>query len=348
MTINETTDKIRALIRGEAANENIFPILYSHGADYLISLLPNEHIPDRYRVERSLNKLAVKERYVACRGFFEKADFPYAVIKGAVLSVGAYGDPFIRRSGDVDILIRRSDADRLKGLLTSLGFIQGRVTESEIEPFSRKEILFQTSMSHQTAPYIKQTQNKLCPFVNLDVNTNVMWGESREKADMDLILSYREECELFGTRFFKLSCEMEFISLCLHHYKDMNSLYLLAGGSLKLGLLCDIYFYLKSTCPSPQKIKELSEKLNVGKYVYYCIYHASSFFADGALEDYLGALDCLKDTSLLNSFGLTASERKEWDLELSERLFRNDVPSYINSRLSDTEKEKIKLNRELM
>lgn len=56
-------------------------------------------------------------------------------------------------------------------------FIQGRIVGNNIFPLSREEIMFQTLMTHQTAPYIKKTSNVFCPFVNVDINTDIVWGK---------------------------------------------------------------------------------------------------------------------------------------------------------------------------
>lgn len=348
MTPKEIAKAVRALSDGKEPSFDISGILTRHRCHYLLSLLPEAKKPPQYKANTTLNRIAVKERYKICEALFSEIDFPYAVIKGAVLSMSAYGDPFVRESGDIDILIDRKNADRLKELLLSNGFIQGRVTDVGIVPFSRKEILFQTAMSHQTAPYIKQTKNPLCPYVNVDVNMDIMWGESEDKADMDLVLSLAEQTSLFDIPFYKLTPEMEFIALCLHHYKDMNSLYLLMGGGMRLGHLCDIVYYLSNVHPDAQKLLHLCQALNVGRYVYTCIYHTNIIFESNTLAPYIYALKSEKDTSLLDSFGLTEKERKPWGLSLEERLFHSDIREYVDGLLSDEEKEKVKANQKYM
>ena len=347
MTSNEIIESVRAIVNGGTPQHDISDILWQHRCFFLLSKLPSNPYKQRLELEGALNRIAIKERYKGCAPLFEKIDFPYAVIKGAVLSKSAYDDPFTRSSGDIDILIRRHDADEMKALLLSLGFIQGRVTDSGIVPFTRREILFQTAMSHQTAPYIKQTDNRLCPYVNLDVNMDVMWGESDERVDVGKILEHTENSSLFGFPFRKLSVEAEFVSLCLHHYKDMNSLYLLSGGSLKLSLFCDIYYYLKNVRPNAHVLAALCQELNVGKYIYVCIEHTKQIFC-GEFAEYLDCLESMKDASLLNSFGLNNKERKPWDLTLPERLFLPDLPRYVFDTLNESEKAKVEANRNYM
>ena len=344
MTADQIVEAVRDCVRGKEPQNDISDILRTHKCYALIK----QGNTAQEMMERVVNLAAIKERYRVCEPFFKNVSFPYAVIKGAVLSSVVCQDPYRRVSGDIDILINRRDADKAKTLLKNLGFVQGRITENGIVPFSRKEILYQTSMSHQTAPYIKETANKFCPYVNVDINMDILWGECEYRSDMDTVLSYTEKCSLFDMEFYKLTPEMEFVALCLHHYKDMNSLYLLSQGSLSLGLLCDIYFYLKNACPSVNKICEISRKFNVSRYVYVCLSHTMEIFSDTLLIPYIDSLkkDC--DEKLLNSFGLNDIERKIWDIPLKDRLFHPNLRQYMRKFLTDVDLEKIRINHENM
>ena len=344
MTADQIVKAVRDCVRGEKPQDDIVDILRTHKCYALI----NRGNTAQEMMERVINLAAVKERYRACEPFFKNASFPYAVIKGAVLSSSIFQDPYRRVSGDIDILINRKDADKSKALLKSCGFIQGRVTENGIVPFSRKEIIYQTSTSHQTAPYVKETESKLCPYVNVDINMDILWGECEHRSNMDEVLSHTQKHCLFGMDLYKLTPEMEFVALCLHHYKDMNSIYLLSERGLSLGLLCDIYFYLKNVIPSPNKICEISHKFDVGKYVYVCLLHTMEIFEDTLLMPYMDSLkkDC--DERLLNSFGLNDIERKYWDIPLKERLFHPDLPQYMQKFLTDEDLKKIHINRQNM
>ena len=344
MTADQIIEAVRACARGEQPQFDISDILRAHKC---YALLKPGQAP-RELMERVVNLAAIKERYRACEPFFKNASFPYAVIKGAVLSGAVCENPYQRVSGDIDILIRRRDADEAKVLLKGCGFVQGRVTEKGIVPFSRKEILYQSSTTHQTAPYIKKTGNALCPYVNVDINMDILWGECGYHSDMDEVLSHTEKHALLDINFYKLTPEMEFLALCLHHYKDMNSLYLLSKGSLTLGLLCDIYFYLKNVKPCVDKICKLSRKLNIAKYIYVCLSHTMEIFEDAHLITYIDRMkdDC--DEELLNSFGLNDAERKYWEIPLKERLFHPDLPQYMRRFLSEADLEKIRINHENM
>lgn len=347
MTNEEILANLRRIVRGEACDSaEMKEILLAHGCTELAGkILPSM----QDKLTRLVASAEVKERYKHAVPLFEALrNYPYAVIKGAVLSGQIYGSPFARRSGDLDILIRRQDLDFAKQILLENGFVQGRVIGDEIVPFTRKELIFQASQSHQTAPFVKATGNKICPFINYDLNTSVFWGEYGQECDMDFVLGQTREKVLFDIPFKTLSPEMEFISLCLHHYKDMNSLYLLAKGSLKLDLFCDIYFYLKNVAPDMDKLGTLSRKLNADPYIYYCLWYTNEVFDAKFLHPYLSQFESAEGTSLLTTFGLCESERHQWTVDFLDRLFSPTFQDAFIASLSEKEREKIALNQTLM
>lgn len=344
MTVDEIIGAVRAGTSGKNLPNNVLNILRSHRC---YALTGEDDSPEA-QLARTINHATLMERYRVCSDFFENAEFPYAVIKGAVLSSCAYQNPFLRISGDVDILICRQDIDAAKKLLQKCGFIQGRVTEGGIVPFTRKEILYQSAMSHQIAPFIKATSNRLCPYVRLDVNMDILWGEYEKRTNMDVVLSHRQPYRLFDIDLYKLTPEMEFISLCLHHYKDMNSIFMLCKGCLRLGLFCDIYYYIRNMKPEAVEILNLSRKLDVGRYVYVCLLHTMQIFDDPILLPYLELLSGEKEECLAESFGLSDKERKQWDIPLFQRLFHLDLPQYMKQFLTEADMEKIRINKENM
>lgn len=327
-------------------------ILHNHNCLYLLSKLQAETpYTQKIKVTNALNKLIVSERYKNCENvfeLFEQNHIPYAVIKGAVLSNTAYQNPYCRYSGDIDILVSRKNINIIKQLMYSVGFTQGKVTNHGIVPYSRQEVLFQASASHQMAPFVKETNNKLCPYINVDINFDIMWGESKQKTDMDLVLKHTQKIKMFDVAFQKLTPEMELISLCLHHYKDMNSLYLLYERGLDLGHFCDIYFFLKNGNIDISKLYDLCETFNVGKYIYYCLYYTNIIFKDAGLQTLLELLHSDEAEELLPCFGLDDSERHTWQIDFDVRLFDTHMKDYLENVLSEEWLNKIKINQSFM
>lgn len=345
MNYDEILNNIRLLSRGEAPGQDMTELLQKHNCGYLLSQEKRDLTAD------TLNKICIGERFRACKAVFaafEENNIPYAVIKGAVLSEMAYGDAFCRRSGDIDLLLLRDNIDRAKQIMINCGFVQGRVTDEGIVPFNRRELLFQISASHQTAPFIKKTANPVCPYVNVDVNLDIFWGESDVKADMPFVLEHTECAEINGIKLKKLTPELEFIALCLHHYKDANSIYLLWQKGLSLSLFCDIYFYLKNNRLNLQVLKVASKHLQAEDFVYYCIYYCNEIFNDNLLAPYLETLKTETSEQNLNTFGLDKAERKPWNISFAERLFSGCLKQYFEKVLSPEDLQKIKINHELM
>ena len=141
---------------------------------------------------------------------------------------------------------------------------------------------------------------------------------------------------------------MEFVSLCLHHYKNMNSLYLLARSGLRLDEFCDLYFYLKRQQLDIDTLLIFAEKLKAKEYLYYCLFYVYQIFHDPVLEPYLENFRTLVGESLLDRFGLTESEYSLWDLPFSERLLSENLPEHLISLLDEEKIAKILLNQKMM
>lgn len=347
MTNEEILLNLRRIVQGEACHdENMKAVLNLHNCTYLAQKISPSF---QDKLSEIASSIAVKERYTHAKPLFAALkSYPYAVIKGAALSKQIYGSPFIRRSGDLDILLRRQDLDFAKQILLDNGFVQGKIVNDEIVLFTRKELIFQASQSHQTAPFVKSTGNKFCPFINFDLNTSVFWGEYEHECDMSLVLSETQETGLFDIPFKKLSPEMEFISLCLHHYKDMNSIYLLAMGNLRLSLFCDIFYYLKNVRIDMDKLYDLSTKLNAMPYIYYCLWYTDQVFNAELLTPLISRFESSEGLSLLSTFGLSDRERHEWNIDFLDRLFSPSFQPDFYSSLSEREKEKVRINQMLM
>lgn len=355
---------IRALATGSQLNSydaygtnntvshDIVRLLYQHDCFYLLAQIKQPHTYTKFIAEKALlNRICINERFHGCQNLFEDLDaaaIPYAVIKGAALSAAAYKDPYSRHSGDIDLLVSREKIDTVKQLLLRHGFIQGRVTHAGIIPFTRQELLFQSAMSHQLAPFSKATGNRLCPYIQVDLNTDIIWGESSQKTDMAFVLANTVSFNLCNITFKKLTPEMEFIAMCLHHYKDMNSIYLLSQGSLKLKLLCDIFFYLKNVELEAGKLYALCHQLEVSNYVYYCLYYTDQIFDDSALKIHLSALSSPTAKSRLNCFGLAENEIHQWNISFPNRLFGIDLQEYFQKTLPQETLRKIRMNKTYM
>lgn len=339
---------IQKLARGENVyDDSLGKMLLENRCYYL--LFQSENYAQKYLLTMGMNSLVVRQLYAICHTVFDKLrSIPYVHIKGGALSSRIYGNPACRSFGDIDLLIPPEYSEKVKKLLRESGFVQGRLIDGKISPFSRKEMIYQKSFSHQLAPFIKESGAKMCPYVKIDVNLDIIWGEGDVFVDMNKFVSNFEYLEVTDYKIRCLQPVWEFISLCMHHYKDANSIYLIANRGFDLSEYCDIYFYLINVSPNANKIAEVSKEYGLSDYVFYCIYCTNVIFNDCRLSVYLDKLDSESARKLLCCYGLTDSERKEWDVSFSERLFDRNFRANFYASLSAKERRKVEINRMFM
>ena len=147
---------------------------------------------------------------------------PYSLIKGDALSYLAYQSLGRRKYSDIDILIPRCNMKPFEKILISAGF------RSTIDMNNQRNTrIFCVSQSHQIPPYIKGIQNQK---IEIDINFDMFWGEYEGKRiDISEFLSDTIEIDIYGCKVKTLPPLKAMVQLILHHYKEMNSIYHLAG-----------------------------------------------------------------------------------------------------------------------
>lgn len=348
MNYVDTIEKIQRLAHGEdVCDDALCKLFLDSGCYYLLS--KSEKYASKLMIPITMNSVVVHQRYKNCKVAFDKLkDVPYAHIKGAALSDRIYGNYAYRSFGDIDLLVTPEYSDKVKSVLIESGFVQGKLVDGQIVPFSRRELIYQKSFSHQLAPFMKETGSKICPFVNIDVNLDIVWGEGNFSINMSEFVGHAENFGLQDITLYRLKPIFEFISLCMHHYKDMNSIYLIADRGFRLSEYCDIYFYLVNVSPDAYELANTAAKYGLGEYVYYCVYYANEVFKDERLGVYLETLESDPAKKLIDCYGLSDSERKEWDTPFYERLLDDGFMKRFYDSLNEGDRRKVKINQELM
>ena len=162
----------------------------------------------------------------------------YSIIKGEALSIQAYGSTGNRNFTDIDILVARKNLNIIEQRLMNNGFFN--VSQS------RSDKITMMTGSHQIAPWIKE----IYPWgqVVVDLNFDIFWGEYEgNRIDIDEFVSDAIERNIYGTKVKTLAILKAMVQLILHHYKDMNSIFLLATRkSIKYEMFKDVYYLLKN------------------------------------------------------------------------------------------------------
>lgn len=351
---NDILADIRNIVNGKEAQLDTLKLLYKHQCFYALTKAENSLSETmKFSLQKifKLNQIKTQEYYKNCEKFFlfcNENNISYAVMKGAVLSRQIYGNVQYRICDDIDVLICYKDIDKIKSFLLQDDFVQGYSEENGIKLFDRERLIFYCLETHQIAPFIKRGNSPICPYINLDINTSIIWGESKKPIDTETVLTETEEMEICNIKVKKLRPEMELIALCLHIYKDANSLYLLYKKNMCLSAYFDLYYYLKSIKIDTRKLQILCEKMGVKDYLYFCIYYTNIIFRDAMLDGYLSMLHTKYSDKILNVFGLEKHEIQEWGISFEERLFSQNIRKYLLEHCSTEQIEKIKANQKYL
>ena len=283
-------------------------------------------------------------KYMSLASIFEdlnQRDFPYANIKGEVLSLYAFGQYGQRTYGDIDILVSRKNLHKLEDMLMQYGYTSSTKT--------RAEKVLMISASHQTATWLKTTNRNFKSVV--DVNFDLFWGEyTGLHIDIDKFLSDTIEMEIYGMRVKTLSPLKAMIQLILHHYKEMNSIYLIAvHDCIKYSMFQDVYFLWKNNngTISLNTLYALSSEYEIIPYVFYILYFTNKIFNDHELSRYIEAFRTSEGVSLLDCYGLADHERKLWKVDFQTRLKTENLYDLIKNDLTDRDLAKVKRNRRI-
>ena len=292
-------------------------------------------------VQSVLDRAARKVKYQYLINLLnQNADFPYAVIKGEVLSVMAYGAAGKRNSGDIDVLVDRKDLKALEMILKEDGF--------ESVDLTRQEKIVARAFSHQIEPYHKQLP---LGTLDVDINYELIWGEWQgKKPSVKEMLDRREFVDVFGVQVPCLAVEDAFIQMCLHHYKDMNVLFhLTLHNPISRRLFDDVagFWKLQSKKMDLVKLREWMEEYSLTPFFYYIAYYTDRVCDVPELAAWAKELESPEGMALLDTFGLAEGERKKWPIPFEKRLENEDLPELVRSLLTDKELEKAEQNHKI-
>lgn len=295
-------------------------------------------ISSLYRIKREV-------LYGELAGMFERLrGIRYAVIKGEALSNQIYGVHDKRVSNDLDLLVSRSDVRLIEEQLNSHGFSSKQSNMGS----NRQDRIMCMSYSHQIPSFYKE---KYGFRLNVDINYDVFWGEyDGPRFSIADFLSDTVETNIYGVTVKTLSLEKAFVQLVLHHYKEMNSLFILSQrNSIQAKMFSDIVGLLLNnsevlTCGC---VMDLCEQYPIGEYVYYMLYYCDVVFHDKRLVNYIERLESYRNDSIMDHFGLSKNERRLWNVPFNLRLDNKNLPQIVRSQLLESDFEKISMNKKI-
>lgn len=285
------------------------------------------------------------ERYIQLKKILSDVTVPYAVIKGEPLSLLCYNEKSVRNSQDIDILIDRQHISYFERLLQENDFIR-LINQNEF--VNRESRILCISQSHQVPPYVKETPNQQ---IEIDLNFDIFWGEyTGKRIDIAEFLADTIVQDIYGCKVKALSPLKAMVQLILHHYKEMNSIYHLAGHNcINNNMFRDVYYLWKNNqeAVSLEKLCAISSEYKIISYVFYVLYFTNWIFKDTELQKYVEAFRTLEGESLLDYYGLVEKERKPWKVDFQTRLETDNLYELIRDDLTEADVEKLERNRRI-
>lgn len=291
-------------------------------------------------VIKMFQRIAKRDMYGELQ-FVVKGLSNYAIVKGDALSIQAYGKVGARIYGDIDILIPKKYINNIEIMLLEHDFHSNQNAHGD-------RVMMLVG-SHQVASWHKNSM--LGGRVIVDLNFDIFWGEYEGKRiDIEKFLSDTIEKEIYGVRVKTLPPIKAMIQLILHHYKDMNSLFLLATRkSIKYDMFKDVYCLLKNNIEtiSLDNLYTMSAEYEIIPYVFYVLYYTGQVFDDDVLKQYIEAFRTPEGEALLNCYGLCEKERREWKCDFKTRLDSDHLYELIKDDLTERDREKIAINKRI-
>jgi hypothetical protein len=140
---------------------------------------------------------------------FRAADLPLIVLRGVMMSERVFGNPALRTSNDIDILIRRRDLPRIKETVRELGFVQ--------DPRSLDDAYYERHHLH--LPYLKQER-----LVLLEIHWSYDHKYTPFNIDTEATFDGARTFDYQGQEALELGPEDLLVMLCLHAFKHSCSI----------------------------------------------------------------------------------------------------------------------------
>ena len=266
--------------------------------------------------------------------------FSCCLIKGNALSLQAYKNCFERKSGDVDLLLSKNNLRVLENILKNHGYY----CTNE----NRSDRILCLNFSHQLPPFKKNCSGI---EIEIDINFDLFWSEyTGIRIDISEFISDIIDIEICEFNIKTLPPLKTMIQLILHHYKEMNSIYHLAGhNSINYNMFKDVYYLWKNNQEeiSLNKLYEISTKYNIVPFIFYVLYFTNCIYEDYNLKKYVEAFKTTEGVELIDWYGLADNERKPWKVDFKTRLETEYLYELIKDDLTDMDIEKLERNRRI-
>ena len=163
---------------------------------------------------------------------------------------------------------------------------------------------------------------------------------------MESFLSDTINVNIFNNLVKTLKPEKLFIQLCLHHYKELNSIFLLFDHNFyRNSSFLDVYLLIEKnfSLNDVENIYSYCQQLKITPYIYFVVYYTNRLFENEVLKVLVERLKCQEGIDLLEHFGLDG-ERRKWCVDFKKRMSMESLDEYLAKSLTKNDLKKINTN----
>lgn len=271
---------------------------YRAASDNKVELPKSVHAFLETLSEQQIQRNNIMEHWIADVSYELKGmKAPYAFLKGSVLSYCTFGGRYVytygeRISNDIDILVSPKDLGELDQILTDFGFVQGAWKDGRIVPFSRREIVYRRMTRGETAPYLIETQSKMVPFIELDVNYSLGYHPDKDLHQVeDLLRDVKPYQFVSRETIYSLTEEKFLLHLIMHQYKEATLYWMVQRNKdSQLYKYLDIYRLLSGPGIDRKRFVSLVKEQDLGEETAYVLTLCYQLFHCNAIYEVLQAI----------------------------------------------------------
>lgn len=230
-----------------------------------------------YYSQKKRNK--VHQKYISeLYRCLENTKISYSFLKGSVLNTMIFSEGE-RISNDTDILVAINDLDECVSLFDKLEYKEGRMRNGKFCAATKHELLFAKINTYEIVPFIKQIDNILFPFHEVDINYRLNNDEDTTTASF--LLEDTKKWKRDNTEIRAMGEEKFLIYLCIHLFREAMMVFKInSGDDMLLYKFTDIHYfvhYYKNKI-NWGEFERFVLDINKSKEVYYTLYYTEILY----------------------------------------------------------------------
>ena len=257
---------------------------------------------------------------------FNNNHISYVVLNGMDYLLSIYQEFGCRFMKDIDILVDYSQLSKVEKIFDVNGYRQVEYNHTGLQEVTREEKIFKLCAHNVLSPYVYETGELLCPFINVEMAFDI-FPRFKNRAFKNLkeySLRNIQLIEYSNIRFNVLSNEMKLIQMAIHIYNDSVKLVnVINGKSDELVKYLDMYLLIDRCEMNWHTIIDISRDYEICDIVYFALYHLNMLFEE-CVDDRIMKKIQPDDLSYLNCFGAEDGNCFNWKVGFLERIFREN------------------------